>query len=55
LRDQPLDRGDLRVEELDLADAAVDRLALLERQLERAQPFAALLLLPWVTVSGSER
>ena len=37
-RDQSLDRGDLCVQELDVAHAAVDRLALLERQLEPAQP-----------------
>ena len=36
-----LDLGDLLVEELDLAQAAVDRLALLDRQLDFAQPFAA--------------
>jgi len=42
LRDQPLDRGNLRVEELDLAHAAVDRLALLERQLQPGEPLAAL-------------
>jgi hypothetical protein len=42
LRDQPLDRGDLLVEELDLADRAVDRLALLERQLQPGEPLAAL-------------
>jgi hypothetical protein len=40
--DQALDCGDLRVEELDLAHAAVDRLALLERQLQRGEPCAAL-------------
>ena len=35
LGDQPLDRGDLGVEELDLADPGVDGLALLDGQLER--------------------
>jgi hypothetical protein len=42
LGDQPLDRRDLRIEELDLADASVDRLALLQRQLQPGQPRAAL-------------
>ena len=36
-----LDLGDLLVEELDLAQTAVDRFALLDRQLDLAQPFAA--------------
>ena len=36
-----LDLGDLLVEELDLAQTAVDGLALLDRQLDLAQPFAA--------------
>jgi hypothetical protein len=40
--DQPLDLGDLCVEELDLAHAAVDRFALLERQLKAGEPAAAL-------------
>ena len=40
--DQPLDLGDLAVEELDLAHRAVDALALLGRQLQRGQPLAAL-------------
>jgi hypothetical protein len=35
-----LDRGDLLVEEVDLAQAAVDRLAFLNRQFELAQPAA---------------
>ena len=34
--------GDLAVEEVDLAQAAVDGLALLDRQLELGQPRAAL-------------
>ena len=41
LGDRPLDRGDLLVEKLDLAQTAVDRLALIDRQLELAQPSAA--------------
>jgi hypothetical protein len=40
--DQALHCGDLDVEQLDLAHAAVDRLALLERQLQRGEPCAAL-------------
>jgi hypothetical protein len=40
--DLPLDRSDLWVEELDVAQARRDRLCLLERQLERAQPRAPL-------------
>ena len=40
--DQPLDRRDLGVEELDLAQRRVDRLALLDRQLELGQPRAPL-------------
>ena len=42
LRDQPLDRGDLGVEEIDLAQPAVDGLAFLDRQLELGQPPPAL-------------
>lgn len=41
-RDELLDRGDLSVEEIDLAQTRVDRLALGERQLLLAQPSAAL-------------
>jgi len=33
-RDQPLDRGDLCVQELDMAQRALDRLCLLDRQLK---------------------
>jgi hypothetical protein len=36
--DQPLDPGDLRVEEVDLAQAGVDGLALAQRQLLVGQP-----------------
>src|SRR4051794_8405793 len=36
-----LDLGDLLVEELDLAQTAIDRLALLDRQFDLPQPFAA--------------
>ena len=39
--DLPLDLCDLLVEELDLAQTAVDGLALLDRQLDLAQPLAA--------------
>ncbi len=41
LGDQPLDCRDLTVEELDLADASVNGLALLQRQLQASQPVAA--------------
>src|SRR5687768_5701982 len=41
-RDQPVDRGDLGVEERDLAQTALERLALLDRQLELGQPATAL-------------
>ncbi len=41
-RDQPLGRGDLAVEELDVAQRALERLGLLDRQLELAQPLASL-------------
>jgi hypothetical protein len=41
-RDEPLDRGDLCVEELDVAQRALDRLCLLDRQFERTQPPASL-------------
>ena len=41
--DQPLDRLDLGVEELDLAQRRVDRLALLSRELELGEPVPALL------------
>ena len=40
--DQPLDLGDLRVEEGDLAHGGVDGLALADRQLLGGQPAAAL-------------
>jgi len=40
--DQPLDRGDLGVEELDLAHGRVDRLTLGDRQLLLGQPAAPL-------------
>ncbi|MFZ0382554.1 MAG: hypothetical protein WAL38_32335 [Solirubrobacteraceae bacterium] len=39
--DQLVDRGDLCVQERDLPQAGIDRLALLERQLEISQPPAA--------------
>ena len=41
LGDQPLDLGDLAVEELDLAHAAIDGLALLGSQLQPREPSAA--------------
>jgi hypothetical protein len=41
-RDLPLDGGDLCVEELDVAHVTLDRLALLDPQLERPQPLPAL-------------
>ena len=43
VRDRPIDQRDLAVEEVDLAQAAVERLALLDRQLKLGQPRAALL------------
>jgi hypothetical protein len=39
--DHTLDLGDLGVEELDVAHARLDRLALLDRQLQSPQPLAA--------------
>ncbi len=42
LGDQPLDRGDLAFEEVDVADPGVDRLALLDRKLHAGQPPATL-------------
>jgi hypothetical protein len=40
--DQPLDLGDLPIEQLDLAHCRVDRLALLLGQLELGEPAPAL-------------
>ncbi|MDQ6803370.1 MAG: hypothetical protein M3065_00030, partial [Actinomycetota bacterium] len=37
----PLDRGDLRVEELDVTNTGVNGLPLLQRQLQAGQPLAA--------------
>jgi hypothetical protein len=40
LGDHPIDRSQLVIEELDVPDPGVDRLALLKRQLEASQPLA---------------
>jgi hypothetical protein len=40
--DQLLDLGDLGIEELDVAHARLDRLALLDRKLQLPQPLTAL-------------
>jgi hypothetical protein len=42
LGDQPLDRRDLRLEELDVTQPGVHGLALLQRQLQARQPVPAL-------------
>ena len=42
VRDRAIDQRDLAVEEVDLAQAAVERLAFLDRQLELGQPRPAL-------------
>jgi hypothetical protein len=42
LGDQPLDRGDLAVEEVDVADPGLDGLALFQRHLKTREPPAAL-------------
>jgi hypothetical protein len=41
-RDPPVDLSDLAVEQIDLAQAGVDGLALLHRKLELGQPRPAL-------------
>jgi len=41
LSDQSFSRGDLRVEELDVTDAGINRLSLLQRQLQTGEPLAA--------------